>query len=220
MSQSKVREYLQENKLLLNKSKNGKAGVKDVIILINHWVHKVILTIAQIAVIIMLCIVFFNVILRYCFNSGIGAVDEVAKLLVTLFTFLACAIGVRDHMHISVTMIYSRFPKDGKMRKFMDVLSDVATLICGIILVYYGMKYLLQIYGRPGNLPMTGLPTWVQYIPAPLGGIVVTFDSLLFLLGIHKPTDLLYSEQEVDYGEILKQQAAEAAAEAAKGGKN
>ena len=137
-------------------------------------------------------------------------VPEVARLLVTLFTFLACAIGVRDHMHISVTMLYSHFPKGGKMRRFMDVLSDVATLLCGIFLVYYGTMYVVRLFGRPGNLPMTGLPTWVQYIPAPLGGIVVTFDSILFLAGILKPEDLLYSEPEIDYQELVKQQAAEA----------
>ncbi len=209
---AKARQYLLENKLAIDKSryKGGKVPAREYVILVNHWAHKVILTIAQIAVIIMLCIVFFNVVLRYCFNSGIGAVDEVARLLVTLFTFLACAIGVRDHMHISVTMLYSHFPKGGKMRRFMDVLSDVATLLCGIFLVYYGTMYVVRLFGRPGNLPMTGLPTWVQYIPAPLGGIVVTFDSILFLAGILKPEDLLYSEPEIDYQELVKQQAAEA----------
>ena len=158
----------------------------------------------------MLCTVFMNVVLRFCFNSGITWAEEIPRLLVTLFTFLACAIGVRDHMHISVTMVYSRFPKGGKMRKFMDVLSDIATLICGIFLLYYGIMYIARL--RPGSLPMTGWPTWLQYIPAPIGGFVMTFDSILFLCGILKPEDLLYSEPEVDYQELLKQQAAENAA--------
>ena len=214
MSQSKVREYLQENKLLLNKSKNGKAGVKDVIILINHWVHKVILTIAQIAVIIMLCIVFFNVILRYCFNSGIGAVDEVAKLLVTLFTFLACAIGCRDHMHISVGIVYNRFKEGGKARKAMDILSDIAVLLCGVALFYYGLTYIITL--RPGSMPMTGWPTWLRYIPAPIGGFLMTFDQLLFLFGIVDRNDLLYSEAEVDYAKLVKENEAEAAKGGAK----
>ena len=220
MSDSKIRKYLLENKLAIDKSqyKNGKIPARAYVMLINHWCHKLILTISQIAVIVMLCIVFFNVVLRYCFNSGIGAVDEVARLLVTLFTFLACAIGVRDHMHISVKIVYSRLKKGGKMRKFMDVLGDVATLLCGIFLLYYGTMYIVRL--KPGFLPMTGLPTWIQYIPAPLGGFVVTFDSILFLTGLIKPDDLLYSEPEVDYEEMVKQQAAEAATAAKNGGKN
>ena len=135
MSESKkTRGYLLENKLAIDKSqyKDGKVPFTAYIVLVNHWCHKIILTIAQIAVVIMLCTVFMNVVLRFCFNSGITWAEEIPRLLVTLFTFLACAIGVRDHMHISVTMVYTRFPKGGKMRKFMDVLSDIATLICGI----------------------------------------------------------------------------------------
>ena len=219
MSDSKFRDYLLENKLMIDKSQyNGKVPARAYIVLVNHWCHKIILTISQIAVVIMLCIVFFNVVLRYCFNSGIGAVDEIARLLVTLFTFLACAIGVRDHMHISVTIIYNRLKKGGKMRKFMDVLVDISTLLCGLFLFYYGTMYIARL--KPGFLPMTGLPTWIQYIPAPLGGFVVTFDSILFLTGLIKPDDLLYSEPEVDYEEMVKQQAAEAAAAGKNGGKN
>ena len=37
----------------------------------------------------------------------------------------------------------------------------------------------------------------------------MTFDSILFLLHVLDPDDLLYSEKEVDYQELLKQQKAE-----------
>ena len=209
--------YLRENKLIINKTDypKGQVPAKAYIILVNHWCHKIILTIAHIAVIVMLCTVFMNVVLRFCFNSGIAWAEEVPRLLVVLFSFLACAIGVRDHMHISVTILYNRFPKGGKARKFMDILVDVSTLICGLMLLYYGTMFIVRL--RPGALPMTGWPTWVQYIPAPIGGFVMAFDSLLFLFHVLDPDDLLYSEKEVDYAELVKQQEAELATQ---GGKN
>ena len=77
---------------------------------------------------------------------------------------------------------------------------------------------MLRLMKLPGMLPMTGLPTWVQYIAVPFAGFIMIFDSILFLIRVLNPNDLLYSEAEVDYGELMKQQAAEAAA--AKGGKN
>ena len=61
-----------------------------------------------------------------------------------------------------------------------------------------------------GTLPMTGWPTFIQYLPAPMAGFVITFDSVLFLTGILKKDDLLYSEKEVDYTELLKEQRLEA----------
>ena len=91
----------------------------------------------------------------------------------------------------------------------MDFLADFATLLCGFIIFYYGILFIMRL--RPGTLPMTGWPTWIQYIPAPLGGFLMIFDSLLFLTGILDPDDLLYSEKEVDYQEMVKEQAAERA---------
>ena len=38
----------------------------------------------------------------------------------------------------------------------------------------------------------------------------MTFDQLLFLFGIVDPKDLLYSEEEVDYAKIVKENEAEA----------
>ncbi|MDD4011091.1 MAG: hypothetical protein PHI83_03000, partial [Sphaerochaetaceae bacterium] len=55
----------------------------------------------------------------------------------------------------------------------------------------------------------TGWPTFIQYIPAPLAGFLMTFDSILFLTGVLKSDDLLYSEKEIDYVQLVKEQKAE-----------
>lgn len=198
--------WAKENKLIIdnNEYPNG-VPFKAYIILVNHWCHRIILTIAQIALVIMLSTVFLNVILRFCFNSGIGWAEEVPRLLVILFTFLACAIGVRDHMHISVDIVYNRFPKGGKMRMIMAFLSDLATLACGILIMVYGIQIIIRL--KPGILPMTGWPTWLQYIPAPIAGFVMAFDSLLFLFHVLDPKDLLYSKKEDIDQELTKQQS-------------
>jgi TRAP-type C4-dicarboxylate transport system permease small subunit len=218
MATSKFSAWAVRNKLAIDKSKfpNG-VPFKQYIILANHWCHRVLLTIAQIAVVAMLIIVFWNVILRFVFNSGVKWVEEVPGLLVTLFTFIACAIGVRDHMHISVSLLYNRFPKNGRMRDFMDFLGNLATLACGCFLFYYGIVFIARL--KPGMLPMTGWPTWIQYIPAPIGGFIMIFDSLLFLTHILDPNDLLYSEPEIDYEDLLKEQAKEASGLSTEGGK-
>ncbi len=59
------------------------------------------LFIAQASILAMVAIVTLTVILRYCFNTGLSWAEEVPRLLVTVFAFIACAIGVRDHMRMS-----------------------------------------------------------------------------------------------------------------------
>ena len=68
-----------------------------------------------------------------------------------------------------------------------------------------GRMFTLRISRMPGTLPMTGWPTWLQYLPAPLCGFLMTFDQILFLTGIVDPKDLLYSEEEVDYAKLVKE---------------
>ncbi len=212
MSSFSFSNWLVKNKIVFNRANCTSAWgwIKEILLFVNHICHRIILTIAQISLVIMLITVFMNVVLRYCFNSGITWAEEVPRLLVTLFTFLACAIGCRDHMHISVGIVYNRFKEGGKVRKVLDVLSDIAVLLCGIALLYYGIMYIVRL--RPGTLPMTGWPTWLQYIPAPIAGFLITFDQILFLLHIVDPKDLLYSEAEVDYAKLVKENEAEAAA--------
>lgn len=177
--------------------------MRDILIKINHAIHKVMLYIADLSLIAMIVIVTMTVILRYCFNTGISWAEEVPRLLVTLFVFLACAMGCRDHMHVSVSIVYNMFPKDGKMRRFMEILTDVAILVCGVFMLYIGGVRTMKLMGMSGKMPITGWNTAIQYLPIPLAGFVMTFDSILFLTGVLKPDDLLYSEPDVDYADQI-----------------
>ncbi len=164
------------------------------------------LFIAQVSLLLMVVLVTYTVTLRYVFNTGVGWAEEVPRLLVTLFAFLAMSMGVRDHLHIGVNIFYNLFPKGGSTRKFMIVFGDVVVLLCGLFMLYFGYLYCLRLYPLPGKLPMTGLATWWQYVPIPMAGFVVTFDSILFLTGVLNRDDLLYSEPEKDFEEEYKEQ--------------
>ena len=203
---SRFSNWLVTNHLVPDKEHfHGVQKPIEMLRVINHWVHKVILYISQIALTVMVVLVIMTVLLRYVFNTGIGWAEEVPVLLVNLFAFLACAIGVRDHMHISVNIVYNLFPQGGKGRKILEYFSDVCVLVCGLFLLFFGTMYAKRLFGLTGELPMTGWPTWIQYIPAPMAGFVMTFDSLLFLTGVLKKDDLLYSEKEIDYTRVVKE---------------
>lgn len=170
---------------------------------INKYVHTFFLLVAEISLAAMVIIVSMTVVMRYCFNTGIGWAEEVPLLLVSLFAFLACAMGVRDHTHMAVTVIYNRFAKDSKARRALDILTDVCILLCGLFMLYYGAQRCIKLSKLPGTLPMTGLRTWWQFVPIPLAGFLMSFDSILFLTGVLKPHETLFAEQDIDYSEQI-----------------
>ena len=95
----------------------NKGGFASALVRLNHITHRIVLFIAQASILAMVAIVTLTVILRYCFNTGLSWAEEVPRLLVTVFAFIACAIGVRDHMHVAVNAIYNKFPIGGTARK-------------------------------------------------------------------------------------------------------
>ena len=83
----------------------NQKGLAAKLVKLNHITHKIVLFIAQASILAMVAIVTLTVILRYGFNTGLSWAEEVPRLLVTVFAFIACAIGVRDHMHVAVNAI-------------------------------------------------------------------------------------------------------------------
>ena len=98
--------------------------------------------------------------------------------------------------------MYNQLPVGGKARKALDVLTDVVVLLCGLFMLYTGGARTMKLFSMPGTLPITGISTAWQYLPIPIAGFVITFDSLLFLTGIVSRDDLLYSEKEIDYTDV------------------
>ena len=106
-------------------------------------------------------------------------------------------MGVRDHFHIGIAILYNRFGVGSTGRRVLDIVSKVATFAVGAILLYFG----IQLCQKLGRFTMTNTkwPRWTQYMGMPFGGAVMMFDSLLQLFGIVHDNDLLYSEPEVEY---------------------
>jgi TRAP-type C4-dicarboxylate transport system permease small subunit len=161
---------------------------------VDTFVHRILLVIAQVALFAMIAIVCVTVFNRYVLNSGIIWAEEVPRTLVALFAFIACAMGVRDHLHIGLGFFYRRFPAGGKGRKVLDVVINLSTFACGAIMVIYGWNLCVQLWRF--TMPATGFPRTVQYISMPISGSIIMYDSLLFLFGVLKEDELLYSEKE------------------------
>lgn len=194
---------------VLGKGGTAMTGIRGFLFRFNHIVHRIMLLIAQISILAMIAIVTLTVILRYVFNTGLSWAEEVPRLLVTVFAFMACAIGVRDHMHVSVNAVYNRFRVGGRARRVLDIAVDVATLLCGVFMLISGGRRTMKLFALPGVLPITGISTAWQYLPIPIAGFVITMDSILFLTGVLPRGDLLYSEAEVDYTDKAVLEAAQ-----------
>jgi len=146
-------------------------------------IHFISAVIACICLGFQLIIISVNVILRYFFSSGISWMEEISKdVLMTAFTFLSMAIGVKLDLHINVNLIPSRAPK------WMDTallkLKHLVLAVIGFVFLYYGVLLIMGIKASIASIPI--LPASLQFIMIPLAGLLILYDSITSLLGVEK----------------------------------
>ena len=155
-------------------------------------IHFISAILACIFLAFQLIIISANVILRYFFNSGISWTEEIStNVLMTAFTFLSMAIGVKMDSHINVNLIPKRAPQ--WITTVLFKLKYLVLSVIGFILSYYGVLLILGIKGRISSIPV--LPAYLQFIMIPLAGVLILYDSIMNLLGLEK--DDAYLDQKL-----------------------
>jgi TRAP-type transport system small permease protein len=135
-----------------------------------------------------LVIISTNVIMRYFFASGISWMEEISSnVLMTVFTFLGMAIGVKLDLHINVNIFPRGTPK--WVTTVLLKLKHLVLTVIGFVLFYYGILLIMGIKGSIASIP--SLPAFLQFILIPLAGFLILFDSIMNLFGVEKDDQYL-----------------------------
>jgi TRAP-type C4-dicarboxylate transport system permease small subunit len=135
-----------------------------------------------------LVIISTNVIMRYFFASGISWMEEISSnVLMTAFTFLSMAIGVKLDSHINVNL----FPKNTPqwVTTVLLKLKHLILAVIGFVFLYYGILLIMGIRGSIASIP--SLPASLKFVLIPLAGLLILSDSVMSLLGVDKDDQYL-----------------------------
>ncbi len=148
-----------------------------------NLVHLLSALLASVFLAFQLVIISTNVIMRYFFASGISWMEEISSnVLMTAFTFLSMAIGVKLDLHINVNLFPKRTPE--WVTTLLSKLKHLVLALIGFVLFYFGILLILGIRGSIASAPK--LPAFLQFLMMPLAGFLILCDSLMSLLGIEK----------------------------------
>ena len=137
------------------------------------WVLKL----AMLMLMAMVVIVFFNVVLRYGFNSGIHWAEEISLVIVIWFTFISMALGVKENLHINVSVLPRKL--SAKFFLSLDVLKDLLEMLIGFVMIIYGWR--LTLNGAKSFLPATQIPNSINYLVLPIAGIFIILYAVIYL---------------------------------------
>mgnify|MGYP001047057069 CR=1 FL=1 len=151
-------------------------------------IHFFSAILASIFLAFQLVIISTNVVMRYFFKSGIPWMEEIStNVLMSAFTFLSMAIGVKLDTHIHVNLFPKKTPK--WITTFLLKFKHLILVVIGAVLIYYGTLLIMGVKARIASFPI--LPASIQFIMIPLAGLLILYDSVMSLFGIEKDDQYL-----------------------------
>jgi TRAP-type C4-dicarboxylate transport system permease small subunit len=156
--------------------------------------------IAALSLAAMVVVVSIQVVMRYFFHNTPGWTEEMARQFMILFVFIAMALGVRDKLHIALTIIVDRGLT--KIKLPLEILAKFLILIMGIMMSINMGPYFTRL--RYNRLPGTGIPVGWQYVFPTLVGILI---ALIAVYQIYDHFKYGTDEKQKKASDFTKEQA-------------
>ena len=126
--------------------------------------------IAALSLVGMLVVILIHVTMRYFFHNAPGWGEELARQFMVVFAFIGVALGVRDKLHIALTIV-----AEGPLKKILlpiEIFVKFLILILGIMMSSFMGPYFTKL--KDNRLPGTGIPVGFQYITPTLIGVLIS----------------------------------------------
>ena len=135
------------------------------------------MTVQTLAIIVLLVSFFVMIFLRFpiAYAVGLSSVlcrsEEVVLTCMSYMAVLSAALAIRRGAHIRMTAFDMYLPK--KVVKALDILSDVAVMVLGVVMMAVGWNYATTLGGRGFYVSMPWLSRFWMYFPVPLAGVAM-----------------------------------------------
>lgn len=142
---------------------------------IEKYLMQAMNTIIVVALALMVIMVFSNVVLRYVFNSGITASEELSRFLFLWLIFIGAIVAMKESAHLGVDTLIARLPRSGKIACVL--LSNALMLWCCYL--FFVGSWRQTVVGLGTDMPATGISMAYHYAT----GLVMSVGIGVILIG-------------------------------------
>lgn len=134
------------------------------------------------ALVLMVCLIFFNILSRFLFQVTFGVAEEWPVWLMIWSVFIFIGINIKENAHLSVDIIQNKLGE--KQQRIFNVFSSIVMIVFGVLFLaacWSDVVLTKMILVR--TITSIPVPLWIVKICLPLGMIFFIFHAVEKLVG-------------------------------------
>ncbi|MGI6686586.1 MAG: TRAP transporter small permease [Bacillota bacterium] len=121
---------------------------------------------------ITVIILFFQVVLRYVFNSSLSWSEELARYIFVWQSWLGASLGLRERRHIKVEILTGALK--GRAKTLVEIIGVIIWLGLCVFLVSSGTEMAMSYAKQNAVTPALRIPFSIIYATLPIScGLIV-----------------------------------------------
>ena len=117
-------------------------------------------------------VLFFNVVLRYVFKSGVVWAEEYARYAIIWIVMAGSSAAVRENQHMSITALVD-LTKNKTFHFILAMFVLAISIAFSVFLITAGYRLTLSMISNNQLSPALEIPLWWIYISIPIGGFLM-----------------------------------------------
>lgn len=126
---------------------------------------------AALAMALICCITFANVLVRYFTNASFAFTEEFSVFLMVVLTFFGAAAAFVRNQHIRMTYLTERMPP--RVAHKVELLMMALSAVMFALMAWYGSFLFWDDWEYNTTSPGIGIPQWIYTIWLPLLSAVI-----------------------------------------------
>jgi C4-dicarboxylate transporter DctQ subunit len=118
----------------------------------------------------------FQVVMRYGFNIAYDWLEEWARYLTVLITFVGAGLGVKYGTHFSMEALTQYLPD--RFAHLLKVASNLISAVIMAVVCYFAWVQMGKLICFDVLTPATQMPMWIPYLPIGIFSVVISFRFL------------------------------------------
>lgn len=141
--------------------------------------------------IIIVGLTFYQIVMRFIFNSPPSWTEETIRFLFVYVSLIAAGIGIMEHAHIGVDIIVNLLPN--KLKKISQIIVNIFILGFGIFIIKASIPLLAMT--RRQLSPTLRIPMCYIYASITIFGIMCLIYALFEIYHTVKSKNCINEEQ-------------------------